>query len=103
MYKYMIGHGRGFVRAVELFSGAGGMSRGLVDAGFEVVRAYDAWPAAVETYRRNIGPHVIEADLNDFSPSSRRYRHWHRISCAVALPARTIVWPADARRARMRL
>lgn len=41
------------------------MSRGLVDAGFEVVRAYDAWPAAVETYRRNIGPHVIEADLND--------------------------------------
>lgn len=65
MYKYMIGHGRGFVRAVELFSGAGGMSRGLVDAGFEVVRAYDAWPAAVETYRRNIGPHVIEADLND--------------------------------------
>lgn len=53
------------MRAVELFSGAGGMSRGLVDAGFEVVRAYDAWPAAVETYRRNIGPHVVEADMND--------------------------------------
>lgn len=65
MYKYMIGHGRGFVRAVELFCGAGGMSRGLVDAGFEVVRAYDAWPIAVETYRGNIGPHVVEADLND--------------------------------------
>ena len=64
MYKYMIGHGRGFVRTVELFCGAGGMSRGLIDAGFEVVRAYDAWPAAVETYRRNIGPHVVEADLN---------------------------------------
>ncbi|ANV24588.1 hypothetical protein BA939_11965 [Rhizobium sp. S41] len=41
------------------------MSRGLIDAGFEVVRAYDAWPAAVETYRRNIGPHVVEADLNN--------------------------------------
>ncbi len=65
MYKYMIGHGRGFVRAVELFCGAGGMSRGLVDAGFEIVRAYDAWPAAVETYRRNIGTHVVEADLNN--------------------------------------
>ena len=65
MYKYMIGHGRGFVRAVELFCGAGGMSRGLVDAGFNVVRAYDAWPAAVETYRRNIGPHVVEVDLNN--------------------------------------
>ena len=58
-------HGRGFVKAVELFCGAGGMSRGLVDAGFDVVRAYDAWPAAVETYRRNIGPHVVEADLNN--------------------------------------
>lgn len=52
------------MRTVELFCGAGGMSRGLVDAGFDVVRAYDAWPAAVETYRRNIGPHVVEADLN---------------------------------------
>jgi DNA (cytosine-5)-methyltransferase 1 len=41
------------------------MSRGLVDAGFDVVRAYDAWPVAVETYRRNIGPHVVEADLNN--------------------------------------
>lgn len=53
------------MRAVELFSGAGGMSRGLVDAGFEIVRAYDAWPAAVETYRRNIGPHVVEADVSN--------------------------------------
>lgn len=41
------------------------MSRGLIDAGFEVVRAYDAWPAAVETYRRNLGSHVVEADLNN--------------------------------------
>ncbi|MGO4480301.1 DNA cytosine methyltransferase [Rhizobium sp. 2TAF27] len=53
------------MRTVELFCGAGGMSRGLIDAGFDVVQAYDAWPVAVENYRRNIGPHVRQADLSD--------------------------------------
>ncbi|WP_082511143.1 MULTISPECIES: DNA cytosine methyltransferase [unclassified Rhizobium] len=41
------------------------MSRGLIDAGIDVVRAYDAWPVAVETYRKNIGPHAEVADLKN--------------------------------------
>lgn len=53
------------MRAVELFCGAGGMSRGLIDAGIEVIRAYDAWPVAVENYRHNIGPHAEVADLKN--------------------------------------
>lgn len=53
------------MRAVELFCGAGGMSRGLIDAGIEVVRAYDAWPVAVENYRENVGPHAEVADLKN--------------------------------------
>jgi len=53
------------VRTVELFSGAGGMSRGLIDAGFNIIRAYDAWPVAVENYRHNIGPHAEVADLKN--------------------------------------
>lgn len=53
------------MRAVELFCGAGGMSRGLIDAGVEMVRAYDAWPVAVENYRANIGPHAEVADLTN--------------------------------------
>lgn len=53
------------MRAVELFCGAGGMSRGLIDAGIDVIKAYDAWPVAVENYRHNIGPHVEVADLKD--------------------------------------
>ncbi|MGO7727955.1 DNA cytosine methyltransferase [Rhizobium leguminosarum] len=53
------------VRAVELFCGAGGMSRGLIDAGIDVVQAYDAWPVAVENYRHNIGPHAEVADLKN--------------------------------------
>lgn len=53
------------MRAVELFCGAGGMSRGLIDAGFDIIRAYDAWPVAVENYRHNIGTHAEVADLKD--------------------------------------
>ncbi|MGQ5718299.1 DNA cytosine methyltransferase [Pseudochrobactrum asaccharolyticum] len=41
------------------------MSFGLKKAGFKLVQAYDAWDAAVETYRENVGHHVWRHDLND--------------------------------------
>lgn len=53
------------MRVVELFCGAGGLSLGLRNAGFELVQAYDAWEPAVSTYRENIGPHVWRHDLKD--------------------------------------
>lgn len=53
------------LRVVELFCGAGGMSLGLKNAGFEIIQAYDAWDAAVETYRENVGHHVWRHDLKD--------------------------------------
>lgn len=51
--------------AVDLFCGSGGLSAGVLDSGIDVVSAYDNWPAAVKTYRRNIGDHVLEFDLGD--------------------------------------
>lgn len=53
------------MRVVELFCGAGGLSLGLKNAGFEIIQAYDAWDAAVETYRENVGHHVSRHDLKD--------------------------------------
>lgn len=53
------------VRAVELFAGAGGMSLGLIRAGFKLVQAYDSWAPAVDVYRRNVGHHVWQHDLKD--------------------------------------
>lgn len=53
------------MRVVELFCGAGGMSWGLRNAGFDVIQAYDAWDSAVATYRENVGHHVWQHDLND--------------------------------------
>lgn len=49
--------------AIETFAGAGGMSLGLQKAGFDVKYAFDIDPWAVESYRRNIGDHVEQADI----------------------------------------
>ncbi|TBB09813.1 DNA cytosine methyltransferase [Rhizobium ruizarguesonis] len=43
--------------AVDLFCGAGGLSRGLVAAGFDVRAAVDNWPRAIESYRANFPGH----------------------------------------------
>ncbi|MDY7229034.1 DNA cytosine methyltransferase [Hyalangium rubrum] len=48
---------------VDLFCGAGGLSLGLRQAGFRVLTSIDHDEWAVQTYRRNLGDHVVEADI----------------------------------------
>jgi DNA (cytosine-5)-methyltransferase 1 len=57
---------------VDLFSGAGGLSEGLRQAGFEILAASDHDPDACETYRLNF-PEVtmVEGDLTDRANHSR--------------------------------
>ncbi|GLT02141.1 cytosine-specific methyltransferase [Sphingobium jiangsuense] len=56
------------MKAVSLFSGAGGMDVGFRRAGFEILWANDFDKAAVETYRRNIGDHITLGDINGYIP-----------------------------------
>jgi len=49
---------------LDLFCGAGGMALGFAAAGFDVVCAVDNDRPAVDTYRENLGPHVVERDLS---------------------------------------
>lgn len=49
---------------VDLFAGAGGLSLGFIEAGFDVLIAGDNAAAAVETYRENLGPHAEWLDLS---------------------------------------
>ncbi|MGW3897437.1 DNA cytosine methyltransferase [Micromonospora profundi] len=50
--------------AVDLFSGAGGMSLGLGDAGFSVLAAFDNWAPAVRSYQANFGHPIYESDVS---------------------------------------
>jgi DNA (cytosine-5)-methyltransferase 1 len=51
------------MRVVSLFSGAGGLDLGLIQAGLQVIWANDIFPDAVRTYEKNIGAHVDERDI----------------------------------------
>ena len=51
---------------VDLFCGAGGLSRGFLDAGYDVVLGVDVDDAALETFRRNHGnTYAMKLDLYD--------------------------------------
>jgi DNA (cytosine-5)-methyltransferase 1 len=49
---------------VDLFCGAGGLSLGFVQAGYEVVLAVDNNNVALKTYAANLGTHSINLDLS---------------------------------------
>ncbi|MBN2151765.1 MAG: DNA cytosine methyltransferase [Candidatus Lokiarchaeota archaeon] len=58
-------------RVVDLFCGAGGLSRGFEDAGFEVVASVDIEPRFEETFNKNHKNPVFRvADLSDGLPAS---------------------------------
>lgn len=49
---------------VSLFSGAGGLDLGFIQAGHRILWANDVFHDAVLTYRENIGNHIIEEDIH---------------------------------------
>ena len=58
-------------KAIDLFSGCGGLSIGLTDAGFDVVAAVENEPLACSTYRLNHPrPMLIEKDIERVRPSA---------------------------------
>lgn len=51
------------MKAVDLFSGCGGMSLGFQNSGFDILAAYDYWEPAVSVYRDNFAHPVYQMDL----------------------------------------
>lgn len=49
--------------AISLYSGAGGLDLGFIEAGFDVLWANDADPFAVQTYNANISGHAVCGDV----------------------------------------
>lgn len=52
------------MNVVSLFSGAGGLDLGFINAGHTIVWANDIYEDAVKTYRRNIGEHIVCKDIS---------------------------------------
>lgn len=53
------------MKVVDLFSGCGGLSLGLKNAGFDVLAAFENWEPAIKVYRENFNHPVHSKDLND--------------------------------------
>jgi DNA (cytosine-5)-methyltransferase 1 len=53
------------LKTVSLFCGAGGMDLGFLNAGFDIIWSNDVNKYAVQSYRENIGEHVVEGDINE--------------------------------------
>ena len=62
--------------AIDLFSGAGGLSLGLRDAGFSVLVAADNDPNAIRTHRHNLGGLGYQGDLSDPSDFLEHLDAW---------------------------
>lgn len=56
------------LRICSLFSGAGGLDLGFIKAGHKVVWANDIDRDSVDTYRKNIGDHIVCEDVAELNP-----------------------------------
>lgn len=65
--EYVVQNNPDKLKVVSLFSGAGGMDLGFINAGFEIIWANDFFEDAVNSYRKNIGKHMIHGDITKIS------------------------------------
>lgn len=58
------------LNVLDLFCGCGGMSKGLFDAGLNIVAGIDIWDKAVENYNKNFDHKAYCEDLTQLSPET---------------------------------
>ena len=58
------------IKVVSLFSGGGGLDLGFMSEGYQIIWAIDNNQNAVNTYKHNIGSHIICSDINAIDISS---------------------------------
>ena len=53
------------MKVVSFFSGLGGLDKGFVDTGYDIIWANDFDKYAVQTYKANFGDHIVLGDINE--------------------------------------
>jgi len=56
------------MNVIDLFCGCGGMSKGLSDAGLNIIGGVDIWNKAIDNYNKNFSHKAICEDLTKFPP-----------------------------------
>jgi len=77
------------INVIDLFCGCGGMSKGLTDAGLNVIAGIDVWDKAINSYQQNFHHQAICADLTMLPPDkfNELYNSGNeRIDCIVGGP-----------------
>lgn len=58
------------LNVIDLFCGCGGMSKGLSDAGLNIIAGIDIWNKAIDNYKKNFHHQAICEDLTKLSPEN---------------------------------
>ena len=56
------------MNAIDLFCGCGGLTKGFIDAGINVLCGIDKWDTAIESYKSNFHHLALCKDLSEFPP-----------------------------------
>jgi DNA (cytosine-5)-methyltransferase 1 len=58
------------LKVLDLFCGCGGMSKGLEDAGLNIVAGIDIWDKAIDSYKQNFDHLSVCDDISKLTPNS---------------------------------
>jgi DNA (cytosine-5)-methyltransferase 1 len=64
------------MKVIDLFAGCGGLSRGFMNAGFDVVAAYENWTLAADVYSRNFDHPVHCFDLSQVNEAIEHIKQY---------------------------
>ncbi|MDO5430121.1 DNA cytosine methyltransferase [Parabacteroides sp.] len=62
------------INTLSLFSGAGGLDIGAIQAGAKIIWANDMMKDACDSYSTNIGEHIYQGDINSYISSLGQYK-----------------------------
>ena len=74
------------MKVLDLFCGCGGMTKGLTDAGLDIVAGIDVWDKAIDSYKSNHKHMALCEDIRNFPPSKFRELYKGNIDVLVGGP-----------------